>query len=61
LKAAGKDPEAIKAQKMAELEQSAQAQAPQSDAPAAGAFDFSNFLGAGSYAGKSNRDEDDTL
>lgn len=60
LKAAGKDPEAIKAEKMAELEKSAaQSQPHQSDAPAAGAFDFSNFLGAGSYAGKSNRDEDD--
>jgi hypothetical protein len=58
LKAAGKDPEAIKAQKMAELESSNKSEDDTPPTPAGG-FDFSNFLGSGSYSGKSNRDEDD--
>lgn len=58
LKAAGKDPEAIKAQKLAEME-SAHKAAEDEPAQNTGGFDFSNFLGTGSYAGKSSRNDED--
>lgn len=58
LKAAGKDPEAIKAQKMAELEKSNQPD-PEEQAPTtSGGFDFSNFLGSGNYNRNSSQDDD---
>lgn len=59
LKAAGKDPEAIKAQKMAEMENAAAASSEEDDSTkSSGGFDFSNFLGTGSYAGSSSQDDD---
>ncbi|MCD8494086.1 MAG: DUF1013 domain-containing protein [Alphaproteobacteria bacterium] len=60
LKAAGKDPEAIKAQKLAEMESANQSNEDEgSQGSGNSAFDFSNFLGSGSYSGKSSRNEDD--
>lgn len=54
LKAAGKDPESIKAQKLAEMQAQQSQEEDDSDKNSGGGFDFSNFLGS-NYSGS---DED---
>jgi len=62
LKAAGKDPEAVKAQKAAEYEaqQKAQDDSNGDDGSHTGGFDFSNFMGeAGRFSSNKKKESDD--
>ncbi len=57
LKAAGKDPEKIKAERQAQLEKENQKE---EDSSGTGGFDFSNFLGTGVSSSKDDDDKGET-
>lgn len=57
LKAQGKDPEAVKAERLKKLEEDSKPQEEESPADAVGGFDFSNFLSSGTGGSSSGNQE----
>lgn len=56
LKAQGKDPEAVKAERLKQLEEESKPQEEETPAEAVGGFDFSNFLSSGTGGSNSGGD-----